>query len=746
MLKNINSMTNYATSVALIQSSGTGKSRVVHEQANLVFTIPFNLRDPEERYTGAYPPEDAEVWSYLCSTSEVKSMQHGMARVALFFGHLFSEVTAEVKRVFRADDKLSPCDLACRWRAHLSRIPKRSQLYARVIKACNNDKYGLKNDVWILGDPAIKLRALLMALHTVCNFPKSDDVKVMLYFDEAHELHRIIPGDEQGQTLYDIMWLSLARFQSPSVFTIFLSTQPALLAPSAETAQTALTLQRTTNVLQAPITETSFDCHPDLPLAPGQLKLEDLGELPFLARFGRPLFWALIETAKGDRELVDAAMRLARLKLVRDDIWKPRHSDMGMLAVLDVLITVNYDPRRDSARKTEFEMVASHMRTAFSIPAHRLYICSGYPSEPFLAEAASRQMYHYLRMSDRFPQNRMACLLKKYLDDGLIDPSQKGEMVVRVLLRQAYMDSIVAEHANENPQAPEPNFSKGCGFLQFLNALFADSLHTLILKSEPDNKVESCCALEDAFEHAVIRFTHFISVADDSTIKTSAMISGFLRGVAFIVPNCQNSANIVIPILLDKRSALDESSMSALFIQIKRRQRSSSVNGIIDQTVRFFPNRVSTPQQDSRPYVTLVTELGANAPPRMSSNVRTDHNYHTSARAESNRMEKHPRYNIRAYGCTDAAWKVINVAECDLYKQVLGTDDLLADHPRQDAASLQLVHRMLPFWHGDAKWLFDELKSTETVQPSAAVVVGSYEELMEQDESTEILRAEVEDL
>ncbi|KAF8240148.1 hypothetical protein L208DRAFT_852307 [Tricholoma matsutake] len=35
----------YSYQIAIVQSSGTGKSRMVHEQANLVFTIPFNLRE-----------------------------------------------------------------------------------------------------------------------------------------------------------------------------------------------------------------------------------------------------------------------------------------------------------------------------------------------------------------------------------------------------------------------------------------------------------------------------------------------------------------------------------------------------------------------------------------------------------------------------------------------------------------------------------------------------------------------------
>lgn len=39
---------HYSNSAAVIQSSGAGKSRMVDEQAELVFTIPLNLRADEE--------------------------------------------------------------------------------------------------------------------------------------------------------------------------------------------------------------------------------------------------------------------------------------------------------------------------------------------------------------------------------------------------------------------------------------------------------------------------------------------------------------------------------------------------------------------------------------------------------------------------------------------------------------------------------------------------------------------------
>ena len=55
LLENIKQMAGkegpYSKQVSIIQSSGTGKSRMVHELAKLVFTIPFNIGD-DNAYLG----------------------------------------------------------------------------------------------------------------------------------------------------------------------------------------------------------------------------------------------------------------------------------------------------------------------------------------------------------------------------------------------------------------------------------------------------------------------------------------------------------------------------------------------------------------------------------------------------------------------------------------------------------------------------------------------------------------------
>ncbi|KAI6114754.1 hypothetical protein EDD16DRAFT_1517604 [Pisolithus croceorrhizus] len=280
----------------------------------------------------------------------------------------------------------------------------------------------------------------------------------------------------------------------------------------------------------------------------------------------------------------------------------------------------------------------------------------------------------------------MVQLLQKNFEAGLIDLSQKGEVVMCLLLRMAYMNATTTKQADENDPTGKLNFSKGCNVIRFLKALFANEFHGQILRA-----------------------------VDKSVMSTKSMVSAFLRGAALICQNQQKAIDIIIPILLDRHSILKESLMSVLFIQVKQwwwqRQGSSTAYVIDDQVHGFFLNKVSTGEQENtRPYMTLVAELGTDSPPKKMSFVVTGNNGKHSSK-------EHARYSIRAYTCTEAVWKVISAMEHDMYKHVLDTDDFVPDHPRQDEASLDLVQQMLPFWHNDAIWYNDnESDSMDAVE------------------------------
>jgi hypothetical protein len=120
---------------------------------------------------------------------------------------------------------------------------------------------------------------------------KNDHVKVMLYFDEAHVLaEKTVPHDHDGKDMYDTLCSCFNAFLSLPIFIIYLSTSSNIsqLAPQGSLARSTRACENA-DALQAPITETPFDCSPALSIKPGVFKMEDLSQIEFMAQFGRPM-------------------------------------------------------------------------------------------------------------------------------------------------------------------------------------------------------------------------------------------------------------------------------------------------------------------------------------------------------------------------------------------------------------------------------------------------------------------------
>jgi hypothetical protein len=119
-------------------------------------------------------------------------------------------------------------------------------------------------------------------------------VKLILYFDEAHTLTlqrtSIKNDNDNDKTPYDVLSSSLNQFLGYPVFFVFLSTNSSLahFAPPQALARSAR-IRRGEAAINAPITETPFDCYKDLKVKQGELNLKEISSLPFMAKFGRPL-------------------------------------------------------------------------------------------------------------------------------------------------------------------------------------------------------------------------------------------------------------------------------------------------------------------------------------------------------------------------------------------------------------------------------------------------------------------------
>ncbi|KAF8490901.1 hypothetical protein JB92DRAFT_1290866 [Gautieria morchelliformis] len=732
----------YANSVAIIQSSGTGKSRMVHEQSNLVFTIPFNLREADNKDL-PFPPPDETVRKFLAHPSgrDVAAVQ---SQYVSFLLYTLQVVRVALEDLYtRTDHPKSREALAGRWREHLEQTGVRDSLYnAATDKAKaghagadivdshpdNPQKYKDPFDV-VAAAAKAELKKLLSVMDGLVGSPDttsrdvSEDVKLMFYFDEA-----------DNKNICDILCSCFEIFRAYPLFVIFLSTSFHMeaLAPSGPLANSARAWINADG-LQAPITEVVFDCHKDFPIKSHQYTLQEVSDVAFMAKFGRPLFWAMLENAgeSKDNMLLDI-IPFARAKLMCHSKPKSPIQNLtkeAVLAVLDVRLNLDFNRSNRDTFKMESAQVASHMRVMFSVPQDRASFHSGYPSEPILAEAAAQQMYAFRQQSQSMVVDR----LETNMDNGLLDLGGRGELVARVILTAAYDRAVEKDHPNGS-QAPF--YSQGCNLTTFIEELFRDNYADMILGSHPDN-VKSDATLRDAFKHAKIRFTHFVKMADDTATTTEAMYAAFLRGMAIVCHSNHYMVDVMLPVLLwDEK--LCEEVMTSICIQIKRRVTAGTKQAyaIDDASLHLFPrpsestSKSTSARAESRPYITLIMGLGVQVPPpslamthmkvrktpqligKASSNPESgpaskmrektpkdDIPQRGSSSGLRPRADstKHPRYSIFAYGCSPTVYKVIEPGQKAQYAQLLASRSFLDSHQRQTPESLLAVRRLKPF-------------------------------------------------
>ncbi|RXW24926.1 hypothetical protein EST38_g939 [Candolleomyces aberdarensis] len=612
-----------------------------------------------------------------------------------------------------------------------------------------------------------------------------------MYIDEAHTLARKGSKDDtRSGTLYDLMIKAAADFSGQAFFIVFLSTtsQLYMLATPAEFINSARA-QQGKSTLVPPFTELPFDCHPELKkmIRPG-LKLEEIQAFSFIVRFGRPIFWTLYEAIIRDdvdsRTAEDRVRSLAAMKLVAHETTERRHSSIAILAILDMLLNLHYDPRRISTHRVGNTLVASHMRTAFSVPADRFSMYSGYPSEPVLAEAALDVLYlnHKKRNPDSLT-NYFESLDEDHL--GAIDKGERGENVGKLILLSAYIAAVVEDAKKsgaltENRDGIErevtPNWRNGCSVSSFLKHLAADQFHSVILECRPDNG--SGLALEDAFNKAWVRFTHFVRAGDDSSMTTSVAWGAFVRGMAIIGWHSQPIVDVHIPVLLDKDAPIGEANMSGILVQFKTREVPTPQPkvAIKAEALSYFPpagsrrdpfrhadaDPSSKLSHQTRPYISLVMELGVlsarQAPVRRKivkildklpivekpgsklkaagslSKVSTS----APVQSEDNSKEPvHPRYSLFFYGRSHKVYRCLRHSE-EVYAKLLQVGGLLEAHSSQ--RPLKPVLRMKPFWCAGEEsfgWLDEPyVKPEDLIVPVPMEMVRAGSDDMDVDEES----------
>ncbi|SJL13142.1 uncharacterized protein ARMOST_16580 [Armillaria ostoyae] len=265
----------------IIQSSGMGKSRTMHEIAAQVFTILINIRQTESGDVGApYPDPDIKVRDYLIPNGNVNLRE----RYHCFLRAIFELVEAEF-RGLAVDKNSEPAEKALRWRRHLTSEDVRKTLYGRVVTlassyekttAAPNGRPGesMKNDA---------LAKLLLATNqSFTRLLKTVDspecLKILMYFDEAHTL-AATPADS---TKYYTLCSALADIEDIHHFTIFMSTTVSVLGGPQHEYRSS----RVVAPAPAPFTVLPFDVGPRVLYK--QATFNTLRSIEHLANFGRP--------------------------------------------------------------------------------------------------------------------------------------------------------------------------------------------------------------------------------------------------------------------------------------------------------------------------------------------------------------------------------------------------------------------------------------------------------------------------
>ncbi|KAK0209353.1 hypothetical protein IW262DRAFT_1417798 [Armillaria fumosa] len=730
---------------AMIQSSGTGKSRTMHEIAAMVFTIPINIRNTSSADIGApYPDPDTSVREYLIPSGSVKLRE----RYHCFLRSTFELVKEEFSRLHLGKETSSA--KAFHWREHLSSGNVRETLYSRIVERAikyEGDAADPQTEPFLATNQSFRDLRDAVELREGANrkdaVKSQDDLKILIYFDEAHTLAAGTPGP----TNYDILCSALADIEDLNHFVIFMSTTGALSIlgrPQHEYRSSRAVAPKTT--LPAPFTILPFDIGPRV--LHKQATFETLRSIKHLAAFGRPLWHTMLAAGATPTSLV----LLARSKLTHKnegphsyfrahggdtpDTPMKELKEIVQTALVGIRVMIDFAPRREKARRLQEEMVTGHMRIAFSIPSHREYMNSGHPSEPILAEAAAISIYE--------ENVKMIRVISDLLQNDLINKGERGELVARLLLTLAWDKAIQTLMLAE--QSPIPRVSHAGGhaaysrpihLIQFLTALLRPEYLEQVLQSTPDNRFGGK-TFGEVFEHAYVHFTHFGRSGSSDAINSASSLAAFIRGMAFQCCSGHPVIDILIPVLIIPKDVatqpnfnvdeltLDKFHRSCIMISVKDKGNAERKNYTISaESLEFW---VDQDTDTDVPYIAILMQLGViqkpgtqrakdqtptspvppttptrshrvPEPTQTPSTIRVKGGPTKVTRQSDSSKQGHPRYSIIISGCSSNVYQVITSEEKAVYSAMLASKGMLHEHPYNDEGSLVLLRKMKPFWN-----------------------------------------------
>ncbi|KAH0591255.1 hypothetical protein H2248_001345 [Termitomyces sp. 'cryptogamus'] len=477
------------------------------------------------------------------------------------------------------------------------------------------------------------------------------------------------------RTAYQCLCEALSFFRKAEIFALSLSTYSKLseFTPSARNFWSYRGQDDDTDALNPPFVELPFDLGPEGKglVTESEHTIEEVCSLKFMARFGRPLFWSMMNYTDDEIVMKGAMEELVLQQDGKNTLTSASRYELhepNLLPILALRVDLTFESNRDEAVFLEGLLVASSMRTEFSAPEHRQYLRGGYPSEPFLAEAASRVLYNYFatRIDKKFKgrtvsaEERLSAIESLYKEDlprtinfwlsaGLVNKGERGELAARVLLTIAHDIAVLRRFRTHDPKTSEAKpifFSDAIPVIEFLSSLILLNDLNTVLNARPENDLDGK-PLKEAFKNAYVRLTHLARGGDNFVVTDEACLGFFFRAAAIIGHATLAVMDLIIPIWVWDE-LLSRWSMSGIFVQIKNRLRKQPIHLNVENEFGFFSDKNGVP--DNRPYITIAMELvPPETLPKFASVGRSvDHQPSTSQQTCSQKFETTSQVKVAA--------------------------------------------------------------------------------------------------
>ncbi|KAG1799086.1 hypothetical protein EV424DRAFT_1559508 [Suillus variegatus] len=650
----------YAKFCSIVQSSGTGKSRLMIELRNKgVIVLYMNLRDRSDL---GFPMRDLVPAHILTENTDCTAAEY-TARCCAFFTAIFQTLQEDLNGILprlrsgKSDPVIKSWnDQMCNMRSNARDefFQKVHSRYEETLTKIKIPNPGEKTDVnpaaptaeettAKLGSMSLtdeKIRApklegesfvmtsynnMLMVLQRILTENKDQvsnhDPKLVIAFDEAHPLSKMStkgfrPSHIIGRTIN-----CYSKNSDASVWVVFASTTSQVADFSApKSIHDSLRVAVAGQLLYPPYTRLGWDQNAD---SLSGTSANGVASFDHIVGFGRPLWKSLV----GKRSISEV-LELAAQKLCKSITFDANDANQA-LAILSQRFGLDICLGHPDAVSYLEKAVASYLRICFSTTEDRMWSFTGYPSEPILSCVAAMILH-------RTPSdvNFVLGILKKKIDGGMVEIGQSGELASRLLLllakdlfvRKDPPNGVIWDLLYNGSGDAELIDCRKVSVIDFLEYLFGQTFWSRTVKEA-----------KAAFQHAYINFSHWVSMTEfisppvpDQTDADSLRCSPeewtlrhWHRTSAVQCCHLQPLVDKMIPIYFDDptRGPEDLSRVSQIFISDKAGENRHEYDlGLVTRT------HDSIQCLSSLPYIALLLDL--NVEPKLTVTFPEKEPYH----------------------------------------------------------------------------------------------------------------------